>query len=75
MNVAVFLDQHSVRFGQRASSQTVATPLAATTRRVVAITPVGIGRRNHGGNRRPRAGEGEEMIGSDVKAKLERTTE
>ena len=31
MNVAVPRDQHSLRLGQRASSHTVATPLAATT--------------------------------------------
>jgi hypothetical protein len=52
MKVAVLCDQHSVMFGHRASSQTVATPLVLTTARVVAMTPVGIGRLSHGGKRR-----------------------
>jgi hypothetical protein len=54
MNVACFFAQHSVRFGQRASSHTVATPLSATISFVRAnVPPPGIGRFNHGGNRRP----------------------
>jgi len=53
MNVAVRFDQHSVRFGQRASSHTVATPLAVTTLRVATIPPpAGNGRFSQGGNLR-----------------------
>ena len=51
--MAVRCDQHSVRLGQRASSQTVATWLAPTTRRVNDMPAVGSGRFNHGGRRRP----------------------
>lgn len=52
MNVACRFDQHSLRFGQRASSQTVATPLSATTDRVCEKSPDGSGRFNHAGRRR-----------------------
>ena len=52
MNVAWRFDQHSERFGQRASWHTVATPLSSTTRTVCVKSPEGNGLFNQGGNRR-----------------------
>ena len=56
MNVAVPLDQHSLRLGHLASSQTVAIPLRAMIPRVAPKLPKGNGLFSHGGSRRP--GEG-----------------
>ena len=52
MNVACRFAQHSVRLGQRASWQTVATPLSATTRLVREKSPEGSGLLSQGGSRR-----------------------
>ena len=53
MNVAVPLDQHSLRLGHLASSQTVAMPLRAMIPRVAPKLPKGNGLFSHGGRRRP----------------------
>jgi hypothetical protein len=53
MNVAVPRDQHSLRFGQRASVQTVCKRSPLSRPRVSSIPRAGIGRRSHGGKRRP----------------------
>jgi hypothetical protein len=67
MNVAVLCDQHSVRFGQRASSHTVATRLVETTRLVMAISPpIGNGRFSQGGKRRRGVSESEGCTGKEI---------
>ncbi|GMV98577.1 MAG: hypothetical protein AMXMBFR83_29260 [Phycisphaerae bacterium] len=66
--MAVRCDQHSVRFGQRASSQTVATPLADTTRRVAASSPPsGNGFFNQAGSRRRGRAGSAGRTGNDLK--------
>jgi hypothetical protein len=59
MNVAVFLLQHSERFGHLALSHTVSSPSSATRLRVKDIPPeLGIGRLSQSGNRLARTGSG-----------------
>jgi hypothetical protein len=64
MKVAVPRDQHSVRFGQRASTQTVFSRSPFTSLRVSSMSRVGMGRFNHGGSRR--LGFSASTTGSDV---------
>jgi hypothetical protein len=52
MNVAVFCDQHSVRLGHLALSQTVSSFKSSITSDVKAIPAEGNGRLSHRGNRR-----------------------
>lgn len=71
MNVAAFRDQHSMRFGHRASSQTVATPLRSTTSFVnVRMSPVGRRFLSHGGSRRRGAGSADSVITGRVMLKV-----